>query len=321
MSIWRATAHSKVNLHLGVGDAREDGYHELVTVFQGLNIADDVTLRVQDTYVAEIAEVVQSCRAEAAGQRMLDVPEDRRNLAWRAVEAVAAAYAQKHAGADFPVVDIHMNKRIPAAGGMAGGSADAAASLVLADRIYAQHLQVAELGMSTLTQLAAGLGADVPFMLHGNTMLGTGRGDELTSLMARGNYHWVMALSNKGLSTPEVFHKLDELRAKEELHAHLDITEVSQALLSGDPHRLAGTLHNDLQPAALSLRPDLRTALLAGERAGALAGIVSGSGPTIALLCADEEHALEVSGELVGLHGVRVVHTSGPAPGVEVVGD
>ena len=204
---------------------------------------------------------------------------------------------------------------------MAGGSADAAAALRLAERCYGGYYGIDSVGEPILDALGAALGSDVPFTLLGGTALGTGRGEQLTPMMARGTYHWALIASDRGLSTPQVFHKLDEMREKGRGgEPHMDTAAVSQALISGDPHRVAQHLHNDLQPAALSLRPDLRKTLEAGVAAGALAGIVSGSGPTCAFLCAGAEEAREVVSQVtVEIPGTKGVATHGPASGAVVL--
>jgi 4-diphosphocytidyl-2-C-methyl-D-erythritol kinase len=219
-----------------------------------------------------------------------------------------------------PDVAISIEKSIPVAGGMAGGSADAAAVLVAINTLW-------ELGVPRrdLHTLAAQLGSDVPFALHGGTALGTGRGEELATVLARNTFHWVLAFAQRGLSTPAVFSELDRLRDTDgsgrQAPPRLDDPEpVLAALASGDPNLLAPLLGNDLQPAALSLDPDLRRTLRAGTEAGALAGIVSGSGPTCAFLCGSAGHAIDVGTQLSGAGVCRTVRVaSGPVQGARVV--
>ena len=293
----------KVNLYLGVGDRRADGYHELATVFHAVSLSDDVTLRTADVISLKVI-----------GEGAEEIPVDDRNLAWRAAELMA-----EHVGR-APDVEIVIDKSIPAAGGMAGGSADAAAVLVGMNELW-------ELGVPRrdLHTLAAELGSDVPFALHGGTALGTGRGEELTTVLARATFHWVLAFGAAGLSTPAVYAEIDRLRDNGNPPRLSDPEALLAALSSGDPHALAPLLGNDLQPAALSLMPGLRRTLRAGVEAGALAGIVSGSGPTCAFLCASAEAAIDVGSELAGagvcrtvrvargpVHGARVLPTSAP---------
>lgn len=293
-------APSKVNLHLAVGDLRSDGYHDLHTVFQALSLHDDVSVVPAETLTVE----VRGAGADA-------VPTDSSNLAWRAAELVAERAARK------PDVAITIDKGIPVAGGMAGGSADAAATLVALDALW-------QIGASRedLSEIAAELGSDVPFCLHGGTALGTGRGEQLVPVLTRGTFHWVLALAKGGLSTPTVFSELDRLRAAGERGRLGSSDALLSALASGDPHQLAPLLGNDLQAAALSLDPMLRRTLRAGVEAGALAGIVSGSGPTCAFLVADKEAAVTVSAELAGAGVCRTVRVAtGPVPGARLVTD
>ncbi len=293
----------KVNLYLAVGDRRDDGYHELTTVFHAVSLLDEVTVRTADVLSLEMA-----------GEGMESLPTDERNLAWQAAELMA-----EHVGRS-PDVAITIEKSIPVAGGMAGGSADAAAVLVAINSLW-------ELGVPRrdLHTLAARLGSDVPFALHGGTALGTGRGEELATVLARNTFHWVLAFADGGLSTPAVFAEIDRLREEDDSNRSLpprleDPEPVLAALASGDPAALAPLLGNDLQPASLSLDPGLRRTLRAGADAGALAGIVSGSGPTCAFLCTSAASAIDIGAELAGAGVCRTVRVaSGPVHGARVV--
>ncbi|MGH3917700.1 MAG: 4-(cytidine 5'-diphospho)-2-C-methyl-D-erythritol kinase [Pseudonocardiaceae bacterium] len=305
---------AKVNLHLAVGDLRWDGYHELVSVFQALSVTDEVTVAATDEPGVQVY-------GEGAGT----VPTDRRNLAWRAVLALA-----EHAGRK-PAVRVVLRKSIPVAGGMAGGSADAAGALVGLAGLWRLDISREE-----LAGLAAGLGSDVPFALHGGTALGTGRGESLVPVLARHTFHWVVALDRRGMFTADVYRELDRLRAHgapprgsslpgsslpgPSLPRLGGVEPLLEALASGDPRQLALLLGNDLQAAAVSLRPALRRTLRAGVEAGALAGIVSGSGPTCAFLCVDADAAVRVAAELAGAGVCRTVRVAnGPVPGARVV--
>jgi 4-diphosphocytidyl-2-C-methyl-D-erythritol kinase len=291
----------KVNLYLAVGDRRDDGYHELTTVFHAVSLLDEVTVRNADMLSLELA-----------GEGAQSLPTDERNLAWRAAELMA-----DHVGR-APDVAITIEKSIPVEGGMAGGSADAAAVLVAINSLW-------ELGVPRrdLHTLAARLGSDVPFALHGGTALGTGRGEELATVLARNTFHWVLAFADGGLSTPAVFAEVDRLREAEDRSlppALEDPEPLLAALASGDPATLAPLLGNDLQPASLSLHPNLRRTLRAGVEAGALAGIVSGSGPTCAFLCPSSSSAVDIGAELAGAGVCRTVRVaSGPVQGARVV--
>ena len=291
-------APAKVNLHLAVGDVRPDGFHELVTVFQALSLTDDVV-------VAPAEGLTVTVRGEGA----VSVPVDHRNLVWRAAELLAAEAGRE---AD---VSISLSKGIPVAGGLAGGSADAAATLVALCALWRLEMSREELAV-----IAARLGSDVPFSLHGGTALGTGRGEQLLPVLARNTFHWVLAFAPDGLSTPEVYAELDRMRAAGDPPRAGDVQPLMHALTAGDAVALAPLLANDLQAAALSLRPALRRSLRAGTAAGALAGIVSGSGPSCAFLCADADAAVRVSAELAGAGVCRTVRVaSGPTPGARVV--
>jgi 4-diphosphocytidyl-2-C-methyl-D-erythritol kinase len=288
----------KVNLFLGVGDRRPDGYHELTTVFHAVSLSDDVTVSSAD---------VLSLRVTGEGAH--EVPVDERNLAWKAAELMA-----EHVGR-APDVDIIIEKSIPVAGGMAGGSADAAAVLVAINSLW-------ELGVPRrdLHVMAAKLGSDVPFALHGGTALGTGRGEDLATVLARNTFHWVLAFGTGGLSTAAVYAEIDRLREAGAPPRLDDPEPLLAALSAGDPHTLAPLLGNDLQPAALSLAPGLRRTLRAGGEAGALTGLVSGSGPTCAFLCSSAQSAVDVSAELAGAGVCRTVRVaSGPVHGARVV--
>ena len=291
----------KVNLYLEVGDRRPDGYHELSTVFHAVSLLDEVTVTTADVLSLEMS-----------GEGAESLPTDERNLAWRAAELMA-----EHVGR-APDVAIAIEKTIPVAGGMAGGSADAAAVLVAMNELW-------ELGVPRrdLHALAAQLGSDVPFALHGGTALGTGRGEELATVLTRNTFHWVLAFADGGLSTARVFGEIDRLRDAQDrsLPARLESAEpVLAALATGDPAALAPLLGNDLQPAALTLDPGLRRTLRAGVEAGALAGVVSGSGPTCAFLCASAGAAVDVGTELAGAGVCRTVRVaSGPVHGARVV--
>jgi 4-diphosphocytidyl-2-C-methyl-D-erythritol kinase len=294
---------SKVNLHLAVGAMRNDGFHELSTVFQSLSLTDEVTVAIADDPGVEVK-----------GEGASTVPTDGANLAWRAVEELARHVGK---GAEEPKVRVLIRKSIPVSGGMAGGSADAAATLV-----GLANLWKLEIGRDELAHVASSLGSDVPFMLHGGTALGTGRGDRIVPVLTRHTFHWVLAFARGGLATPKVYAELDRLRDTGEPPEVGELEPVLEALAAGDPRQLALLLGNDLQAAAVSLRPGLRRTLRAGVEAGALAGTVSGSGPTCAFLCASADDAVQVAAELSGAgvcRTVRVVH--GPVPGARVVGD
>ncbi|MCB5167936.1 4-(cytidine 5'-diphospho)-2-C-methyl-D-erythritol kinase [Streptomyces bambusae] len=289
---------AKVNVQLAVGAARPDGFHDLANVFLAVSLHDEVTATPAD-------ELRITCSGPDAAQ----VPLDRTNLAARAAELLAARYGLE------PRVHLHIAKDIPVAGGMAGGSADGAAALLACDALWGTGASRAE-----LLEICAELGSDVPFSLVGGAALGTGRGEVLTPLPTGGTFHWVFAMADGGLSTPAVFREFDRLAAGTDV----PVPEASEALLAalaaGDGAALAGALVNDLQPAALSLRPQLAATLDAGLGAGALAALVSGSGPTTAFLAADPESAEKIAASLLASGTCRTARTAtSPAPGATVL--
>ncbi|MFY9668840.1 MAG: 4-(cytidine 5'-diphospho)-2-C-methyl-D-erythritol kinase [Trebonia sp.] len=296
---------AKINLQLAVGPLRPDGYHGLVTVFHAIGLFDMVSVAA-----AEADSVAVT--GEGAGQ----VPADGDNLALRAVRALRAVVAAQ-AG---PGVAVTINKRIPVAAGLAGGSADAAAALVGCNELWRAGLPVRE-----LCEIAAGVGSDVAFAVLGGTAVGRGRGERLTpALMPAARYHWVLAFADGALSTPEVYGTLDRLRAADgragkAAEPELS-TELMAALRAGDLERLGRSLSNDLQAPAISLFPALRKTLDAGRESGALGALVSGSGPTCLFLARDARHATDLAVALSGAGVCRTVtRASGPVPGATVI--
>lgn len=289
---------AKVNLHLSVGPVRKDGFHELVTVYQAVSLYDEV-----------VVAAAPALSVQVVGEGATDVPDDADNLAVRAVRAVAALLGRK------PDVRITVRKGIPVAGGMAGGSADAAAALVGADALWG-----GELDRVTLEGLAAGLGSDVAFLLHGGSALGTGRGEVISPVLGTGDYHWVLAVADGGLSTPAVYAELDRLRDAVAPAPAGEPDGVLSALRAGDTVALGRALANDLQPAALRLRPALARVLDAGRELGAVGCVVSGSGPTVALLARSASESVRIASSLAGLGVCRTVRRAhGPVAGARVV--
>ncbi|MFJ2897527.1 4-(cytidine 5'-diphospho)-2-C-methyl-D-erythritol kinase [Streptomyces sp. NPDC087218] len=289
---------AKVNVQLAVGAPRPDGFHDLANVFLAVGLYDEVTVAPAD-----------GLRVTCSGPDAAQVPLDATNLAARA----AIELAGRHGIA--PDVHIHIAKDIPVAGGMAGGSADGAAALLACDTLWGTGATRDE-----LLDICARLGSDVPFSLVGGAALGTGRGEKLTPIEVGGTFHWVFAVADGGLSTPAVYGEFDRLTAGTDVPAPVASPALLEALRAGDPTALAGALGNDLQPAALSLRPSLADTLAAGTGAGALAALVSGSGPTTAFLTADEESARKVAEALTASGTCRKARTAvSPAPGATVV--
>ncbi|MBN9644736.1 4-(cytidine 5'-diphospho)-2-C-methyl-D-erythritol kinase [Corynebacterium sp. CCM 8862] len=319
-SVVELDAHAKINLLLGVGAARSDGYHELNSVFQTLDLSDRVRVTAHDPRdhpaPADPATAVHSLSVTGLGAR--HVPTDSTNLAWKAIDLVVAEYRRRGV-TSFPVFEVSIVKGIPTAGGMAGGSADAAAAVAGAEALLRDR--GGPLDEATVLRICLELGSDVPFSYLGKTRLGTGRGEKLTPMLCRGTYHWVVALQRTGLSTPEVFARFDQLVAEGRgPSTPADPQGVARALASGDPLQLAGVLRNDLSAAALSLMPKLHSTLAAGTRAGAVAGMVSGSGPTCVFLCRNAQQAEDVAEEIIDSgKASTAVTATGPAPGVIAV--
>ncbi|MGW6541044.1 4-(cytidine 5'-diphospho)-2-C-methyl-D-erythritol kinase [Streptomyces sp. NPDC055051] len=289
---------AKVNVQLAVGAARPDGFHDLANVFLAVSLYDEVT-------AVPAERLTITCEGPDADQ----VPLDRTNLAARAAELLAARHGLS------PDVHLHIAKAIPVAGGMAGGSADGAGALLACDALW---------GLDTprdvLLEICAELGSDVPFSLVGGAALGTGRGEKLTELPVGGAFHWVFAVADGGLSTPAVYGEFDRLTAGTEVPEPAASPALLEALRTGDTTALAGALANDLQAPALSLCPSLAATLTAGTEAGALAALVSGSGPTTAFLVKDAEAAEAVAAALVASGTCRAAHrATSPAAGATLL--
>lgn len=294
----RVRAPGKVNLSLRVGSRRPDGYHPLATVFQAVSLYEDV-----------VASASDELRVSVSGPQADLVPTDDSNLALRAARALAA-----RTGVDDGV-HLHLHKGVPVAGGMAGGSADAAAALLACDAFWGTALPREE-----LHEIAAELGSDVPFLLMGQTAVGSGRGDLLTAALSRGEYHWAFGVRDAGLSTARVYAEFDDLAAGHPEPAVDGDVALLQALRAGDAPAVGALLHNDLQDAAVELAPGLVETLSVAEDAGALGVVVSGSGPTVAALARSRQHALVIAAAMTAA-GVAdsVLTASGPVPGARLV--
>jgi 4-diphosphocytidyl-2-C-methyl-D-erythritol kinase len=292
-------APAKLNLHLGVGESCDDGFHELATVYQALSLYDEVS-------VSPARRLSVTVRGEGAAS----VPKGAENLSGRAAQLLAEHLGRR------PAVRITVDKAIPVAAGLAGGSADAAAVLLACAGLWETGL-----GRGELSGLAAELGSDVPFALHGGTALGSGRGELLAPVLGSGTYHWVLAIADGMLATPRVYAELDRQRDSGTADAGVGEPDaVLAALRSGEPGTLAGALGNDLQPAALRLRPELHRVLDVGAELGSLAGLVSGSGPTVALLAPSRGGAVSLAAGLAGLGVCRTVRqVDGPVSGARRV--
>jgi 4-diphosphocytidyl-2-C-methyl-D-erythritol kinase len=294
---------AKINLSLSVGPLRADGYHELVTVFHAVSLYDEVIARAS----RGLSLTVEPLRRDSD---VGGVPEDERNLAWQAALLLAEHVRME------PDVRLTIRKDIPVAGGMAGGSADAAATLVACDHLWGTGLRRDE-----LHDLASRLGSDVPFALHGGTAIGTGRGEHISPVLAAAGLEWVIAVLDAGLSTPKVFETCDLRRRRDEAEipdpgVHPDLMST---LRSGNASRIGAALYNDLQPAAIELLPEIGDLLETGRAAGASGALVSGSGPTTVFLVDGPLSAAEVEEQLRSSGLCRAVRRArGPVSGAQV---
>lgn len=304
----RVKAPGKVNVSLAVGPLRPDGYHSVASVYLAVSLYEEVAA----TSTAAPGITISLSPESTVDLDAVDIPLDSSNLAHKA--AAIMADVSEHATG----VHLEITKRVPVAGGMGGGSADAAATLLACDALWNSGLSREE-----LAHLASELGADVPFSLLGGTAVGLGLGDELSPALAKAQTHWVLVVADYGLSTPEVYRTLDRLRASEGVDAGEPTgvdPHILTALRGGDAESLSRVLVNDLQRASIELSPALRDTLGIGESHGAIAGIVSGSGPTVALL-ADDSVAAEALAEDLQRYGLTALPVHGPVPGARIISD
>ena len=295
-----ASAPGKTNLFFAVGPLQDDGFHEVASVYLALNLREEVTVTPADEWSVSVS-------GNVAVEQLASVPTGADNLVVKAAKRVAAL-----AGIEAQPVSFAIDKHVPVAGGMGGGSADAAAALVAVNSLWCA-------GVGDRLSETVDLGADVPFAVSGGIAIGLGRGEKLTAIEGVAELNLVLVTSDEGLSTPAVYKRLDELRAaagQDPKTAAPAVVpeELVAALKSGDSEALARLLHNDLQEAALDLRPDLRETIEAGLTAGALTGFVSGSGPTVAFLVGDANQAEELAQKLHAA-GHNAFAAAGPAAG------
>lgn len=312
-----AVAPGKVNVSLRVGPAREDGYHEVATLYLAVSLHEEVTAvpRGDSTVTVSISERsaftdVQHRDAESGELVAAAIPVDERNLAHQ-----AATVLRDRLGLSTGV-DLIITKNVPVAGGMGGGSADAAATLVACSALWE-----AGLSKEQLAEIGAELGADVPFAILGGAAVGQGVGDELSPLLARGELHLVVVPSNTGLATPEIYRKLDAMREEQGVRAEepeLD-PDLVRAVCAADAELVATLMANDLQAPAVASLPSLEEMMDAGLVEGALQGIVSGSGPTVVFLARDAESAGHLATGLQERTDVWAIPVTGPAPGARLL--
>ncbi|MDJ0317171.1 4-(cytidine 5'-diphospho)-2-C-methyl-D-erythritol kinase [Arthrobacter antibioticus] len=306
----RVRAPGKINASFHVGPLRDDGYHGVASTYLAVSRYEEVIATTKPGTAPTDITVSISDTSSLDADALAGIPLNSGNLAVRAARLVADV-AENPCGVHLEII-----KHVPIAGGMGGGSADAAATLVACDALWHTGLSREELSL-----LGAELGADVPFALLGGAAVGLGVGDELTAALAPTPLHWVLVPAGFGLSTPVVYGRLDDLRASAGCTAvepsHVD-AEVLAALRTGDPHALAQCLHNDLQAAAESLAPSLSAVLAQGQELGALASLVSGSGPTVAFLAESSERAGELA-EALAKYGHTAWAVEGPVHGAHLV--
>jgi 4-diphosphocytidyl-2-C-methyl-D-erythritol kinase len=302
-----ASAPGKVNVFFNVGALGEDGFHEVASCYQALALREKV-------HIEHSGKLEISFHGNFAELSREKVPQDETNLVYRAAEILS----NKRPNSNPQLLSFAIHKDVPIAGGMAGGSADAAAALMAINRLWSagQDNQLENLGVE--------LGADVPFSLMGGTAIGLGRGEKLSRVETKKELHWVMSLSNLGLSTPDVYRKLDEIRLSQGLELKgisepIVPVELIEAVTKGDAESLAHLMQNDLEIAAIALRPELRQIIADGEIAGALRSMISGSGPTVAHLAKNRIDAEQIASRLTRM-GHQIITTFSTDSGARLEG-
>ncbi|MEY4349356.1 MAG: hypothetical protein RL719_653 [Actinomycetota bacterium] len=296
-----ASAAGKVNLYFGVGSLKTDGYHDVMSIYQSLNLREDVSI------ASSINEPHVSVAGNIRPEQLDSVPRGESNLVYKAVRLL-----ENLAGLEPSDVDFEIFKRVPVAGGMAGGSADAAAAMLAANEFLNTGFS-----RQRLLDESGQLGADVPFGILGGTAIGVGRGEQLESLELGRELHLVMVANDQGLSTPQVYAELDRQREADgadprELEPLAKPQALIDALQAGQLDRIAALIHNDLEPAALALLPELELTLAAAEKYGALRAFVSGSGPTVAALVENFDDAIALQTALRHANFDAFATTSSP---------
>jgi 4-diphosphocytidyl-2-C-methyl-D-erythritol kinase len=304
--IIRASAPAKVNLVFEVGQLEADGYHSVNSLFLALELREELTLVKGEAGTGISIYVHGDSLPEA---HINAVPTDQSNL----VHKTAVLFAQK-LGKQIPDLQIDIRKRIPVAGGMAGGSADAAAMLVAMNEFMHLEHGTPNLTIEELAAIGAELGSDVPFCLYGGMAIGTGRGEVITALTDLAfETNWLLCASSKGLSTPTVYAAFDEMGS------HTLFTDLTDASAIASVHELGQQMTNDLEQAAFRLMPSLSELVDQLEQLGAIRAMVSGSGPTIAALFDSEAKAVEVS-NLLKSQGLVALTAKGQALGARLDG-
>jgi 4-diphosphocytidyl-2-C-methyl-D-erythritol kinase len=299
-----ADAPGKVNLFFKVGPLGEDGFHDVASLYLAVDLRETVTAQIATEYSVKVT-------GSLGDFQLLAVPTDESNLVVKVAKQVKAEAGSP----DAVKIALGIDKHVPVAGGMGGGSADAAAALVAVNELLG-----ANLSPERLHELSAGLGSDVPFALAGGAAVGLGRGDQLTAVEGVAPIHLVLILDDQGLSTPAVYRRLDELRAEraEQVDEPTLPPQLLGVLHKSNPFDLAELMHNDLEEAALSLRPDLRIKITTALQHGALRAMVSGSGPTVLALASSEAAAMQIARAMNEL-GYNAIATQGPALATRLV--
>lgn len=327
-----AVAPGKVNLGLRVGPPRSDGYHPVATLYFAVSLTEEVTVapRADEAITITLSDrsaftQVEHRDASTGEAFFTEVPLGETNLAYRAADLLRSALRDRDAGVlSFPGqsrptygVDITITKNVPIAGGMGGGSADAAATLVACSALWD-----AGLTKEQLAELGAQLGADVPFSILGGAAVGQGTGEDLSPLLVRGELHLVIVPASSGLSTPAVYGQLDQMRRSAEVTVgeipELD-PDLVRAVCAADAEGVATVMTNDLQAPAVQMLPALEDMLDAGLMEGALHGMVSGSGPTVMFITRSVEAAARLATGLQERTDVWAIPVSGPAAGAHLL--
>lgn len=310
-----AVAPGKVNMSLRVGPRRDDGYHDVATLYFAVSLHEEVTaaprrdsaITVSLSERSAFTEVQQQVQGETV---TASIPLDERNLAHQAAQKLRERLGITSG------VDLTITKNVPVAGGMGGGSADAAAALVACSALWG-----AGLSKEQLAEVGAELGADVPFAILGGAAVGQGVGDELSPLLTRGELHLVIVPANTGLSTPEIYQELDTMREEAGVTAEepeLD-ADLVRAVCTADAEMVATLMTNELQAPAVRKIPSLDRMMDAGLLEGAMQGMVSGSGPTVVFLTRDAAAAGQLATSLEERTDVWAIPVTGPAPGARLL--
>lgn len=289
MQAYSLIAPAKINLYLEIIGDRPDGYHELAMILQSIDLADQLDLRHNGTDQTRV-----TCDDP-------QIPTDGQNLAYKAAMLMAAQFPE--AARRWGGVDLHIQKRIPMGAGLAGGSADAAATLVGLDLLWKLGLTQGE-----IRQLAAKLGSDIPFCVSGGTAIATGRGEQLAPLPSADFLHVVLAkYRSLAISTPWAYQtyraqfsgsyvsdQASLQQRRQRVHSGDIVTAISQR----DGAKIGRLLHNDLEKAVLPVHPQIEWLKQTLAEFNSLGVMMSGSGSTVFALVESEAAAKRVQQQL-----------------------